>query len=59
MLKAVQRAIVIPRRSGAVDPELAAALPAAERASAAGPQGWNDAVLAVLEGRTLPPVTAA
>jgi mannosyl-3-phosphoglycerate phosphatase len=57
MLQAVDRAIVVPRRDGGIDSVLAAALPEAERAPAPGPAGWNAAVLAVLEGRTVVPVT--
>jgi mannosyl-3-phosphoglycerate phosphatase len=57
MLQAVDRAIVVPRRDSGVDPVLAAALPDAERAPGPGPAGWNAAVLAVLEGRAVVPVT--
>jgi len=53
LLRAVERPILVPRPRGAVDPELAAALPGAEHAPAPGPAGWNAAVLAVLEGRRL------
>jgi mannosyl-3-phosphoglycerate phosphatase len=56
MLLAVDRPIVVPRPDGSLDNELAAALPDAERAPAAGPVGWNAAVLAVLGGRSLPRV---
>jgi mannosyl-3-phosphoglycerate phosphatase family protein len=57
MLQAVDRPILVPRRDGRVDPALAAALPEAERAPEPGPAGWNAAVLAVLEGRAVVPVT--
>jgi mannosyl-3-phosphoglycerate phosphatase len=53
MLRAAERAIVVPGRDG-VDPELARALPGAERAPEAGPAGWNRALLAVLAGERLP-----
>jgi mannosyl-3-phosphoglycerate phosphatase len=53
MLLAAERAIVVPGRDG-VDPELARALPAAERAPAPGPLGWNSALLLLLEGGRLP-----
>lgn len=50
LLRAVDRAILVPRPGGEVDPALAAAFPRAERAPAPGPAGWNAAVLAVLAG---------
>ena len=53
-LQIVDRPIVIPRPDGLLDTSLAEALPGAELAPHAGPMGWNVAVLAVLEGRTLP-----
>jgi predicted mannosyl-3-phosphoglycerate phosphatase (HAD superfamily) len=53
MLERVDRPIIIPRPSGAIDEVLAARLPRAERAPAPGPAGWNSAVLAVLAGRRL------
>jgi phosphoserine phosphatase len=56
MLRAVDRPIVMPRPGGALDPTLAAALPHAERARAAGPGGWAAAVLDVLAGESLPKV---
>ncbi len=56
LLQAVDRPIVIPGRGGRIDPEIAAALPGAERAPEPGPAGWNAAVLSVLEGRRLPTV---
>lgn len=54
LLQAAERAIVVPRPDGTLEPALAA-LPHAERAPAPGPAGWNAAVLAVLRGDTLPP----
>jgi hypothetical protein len=45
----------VPREAG-VDPLVARLLPDAERAPAPGPAGWAEAVLAVLDGRTLPTV---
>lgn len=56
LLKAVDRPIVMPRRRGGIDTTLAAALPGAERARAAGPGGWAAAVLDVLAGESLPRV---
>jgi mannosyl-3-phosphoglycerate phosphatase len=53
-LSAVDRAVVVPRPGGRIDPDLAASLPGAERAPAPGPAGWNAAVLAVLRGARLP-----
>lgn len=55
-LAIVDQAVIIPRRGNRVDPELAALVPRACRAPAPGPEGWNAAVLALLEGRTLPRV---
>ena len=54
LLRAVDRPILVPRPGGRLDPELARALPEAERAPLPGPAGWNAAVSSVLEGRTLP-----
>jgi mannosyl-3-phosphoglycerate phosphatase family protein len=54
MLRAVHRPVLLPRPGGTVEPCLLAALPHAERARRGGPEGWNDAVLAVLTGRRLP-----
>jgi mannosyl-3-phosphoglycerate phosphatase len=56
LLRAVDRPIVMPRRRGGIDASLAAALPRAERARAAGPGGWAAAVLDVLAGESLPRV---
>ncbi len=58
LLQAVDRPIVMPRRDGSLDPVLAASLPSAEVAPAPGPEGWNAAVLAVLDGERLPAVAA-
>jgi len=58
MLRAVHRPIVLPGRDGRLDPDVVAGAPGAERARSAGPEGWNDAVLAVLTGRRLPAVPA-
>jgi mannosyl-3-phosphoglycerate phosphatase len=56
MLQTVDRPIVVPLADGRLDPVLAAALPQAERAPAPGPAGWNEAVLAVLQGGRLPTI---
>jgi mannosyl-3-phosphoglycerate phosphatase len=56
LLEAVERPIVVPRPGGEPDAALAAALPAAERAPAPGPEGWNGAVLTVLSGGRLPAI---
>jgi mannosyl-3-phosphoglycerate phosphatase len=57
LLQAVDRPIVVPRADHTVDPELARALPGAEVAPAAGPLGWNAAVMIVLADGTLPTVS--
>lgn len=57
LLEAVDRPIVVPRADHTVAPELARALPHAELAPAAGPLGWNAAVMIVLAGGTLPTVS--
>jgi len=54
MLRAAHRPVLLPGPGGKVEPCLLAALPHAERAPGGGPEGWNDAVLAVLTGRRLP-----
>lgn len=59
MLKAVDRPIVVPKRSGAPDADLARALPDAEVAPEPGPAGWDAAIMTVLRGRRLPPVGTA
>ncbi len=56
LLQTVDRPVIVPRAGGRLDPDLARALPRAERAPRPGPSGWNDAVLAILAGRTLPAV---
>jgi mannosyl-3-phosphoglycerate phosphatase len=48
-LALVDQPVLIPRTSAGVDPELAAAVPHARRAPAAGPAGWNAVVLALLD----------
>ena len=57
MLRAVHRPVVLPGPGGGVEQRLAAELKHAERARRGGPEGWNDAVLAVLAGRRLPTVS--
>jgi mannosyl-3-phosphoglycerate phosphatase len=52
MLQLADRAILMPRPGGAVDPTLLRALPRAARAPEPGPAGWNAAVLAFLAGVT-------
>lgn len=52
LLEVVERPILVPRPDGSVDPALAAAFPAAERAPSPGPAGWSRAVLAAV-GRPL------
>jgi mannosyl-3-phosphoglycerate phosphatase len=54
LLQSVERPFVVPRRDGTADPVLAARLPEAELAPFPGPAGWNAAVLALVEGRSLP-----
>lgn len=54
LLRAVERPIVVPRHGGGIDPALASGLPGAECAETPGPEGWNAAVLALLDGRCLP-----
>jgi predicted mannosyl-3-phosphoglycerate phosphatase (HAD superfamily) len=58
MLRAAHRPVVLPGPIDGVEPLLAAELPHAECAPRAGPEGWNDAVLAILTGRRLPTVAA-
>jgi mannosyl-3-phosphoglycerate phosphatase len=58
MLRAADRAIVVPGPGGRVDTALAEGLPGAERAWKGGPRGWSDAVLSALAGRRLPPLAA-
>jgi mannosyl-3-phosphoglycerate phosphatase len=61
LLRVVDRPILVPRPSGELDADLRRALPAAARAPAPGPVGWNQAVLGLLnahaaaaEARSLP-----
>lgn len=54
LLQAVDRPILVPRPDGSLDPALVAALKDAECAPLPGPEGWNLALLAVLDGRELP-----
>jgi len=49
LLSAAGRAIVLPGPDGTYDDELAKRLPAARRAGAPGPAGWNAAVMELLE----------
>lgn len=49
MFAAVDRAILLPLRREQFDEEVLAKMPKAHRASAPGPAGWNQAVLALLE----------
>ncbi|MBI3932094.1 MAG: HAD-IIB family hydrolase [Acidobacteria bacterium] len=58
LLEVVDRAVVVPRPGGGLDPTLAARLPRAERAPAPGPAGWNAAVLTILGEGRLPAVAA-
>lgn len=59
LLRSVERPVLVPRPDGSLDPLLAGELPQAERAPRPGPSGWNAAVLALLEGRSLPRVAEA
>lgn len=59
LLVAVDRPIVVPARDGRAAPRLSRELPRAEIAPAPGPAGWNAALLAVLQGRTLPRIEDA
>jgi mannosyl-3-phosphoglycerate phosphatase len=54
MLRAAHRPVVLPGPGGSVEPLLAAELPHGELAPRGGPEGWNDAVLAILAGQRLP-----
>jgi hypothetical protein len=45
----VDHAILLPLRRGEFAPELTSRLPGAALGDAAGPRGWNDAVLKLLE----------
>jgi mannosyl-3-phosphoglycerate phosphatase len=57
LLAAVSRPVIVPRPGGEPSPELVTGVSGAERAPVPGPQGWNEAVLAVLAGRRLPVVS--
>jgi len=58
LLQQADRAIVVPRAGNVLDEALVRGLPGAERAPRPGPEGWNEAVLGALAGRTLPRVSA-
>jgi mannosyl-3-phosphoglycerate phosphatase family protein len=58
-LRLVDRPVLVPLADGSLAPDLAAALPRAERAPYPGPRGWNAAVLAVLSGQSLVPATGS
>lgn len=49
MFAAVDRAILLPQRREQFDEQVLAKMPKVHRASAPGPAGWNQAVLALLE----------
>ena len=49
LLAAVDQAIILPARKGEFAPELTSRLPRATSGDAAGPHGWNDAVLKLFE----------
>jgi mannosyl-3-phosphoglycerate phosphatase len=51
MLRAVHRALLLPAFEGTIRPELAAEFPRAVHAPQGGPQGWSDALIALLAGR--------
>ena len=53
LLTAADHAILLPVRRGEFVPELTLRLPRAVPGEAAGPQGWNDAVLKLLEGAAI------
>ena len=52
LLKAVDDAVVVPGATGALHPDLVAALPNARHAPSTGPSGWNAAVLDWLTATT-------
>jgi mannosyl-3-phosphoglycerate phosphatase len=56
LLRTADRAVVIPRPEGP-HPLFISQMPRAERAFAAGPAGWNAAVLGILRGERLPLLT--
>ena len=51
MLRAVNRAVLLPRPDGRIDPAVLRSLPKVARGSAPGPTGWNEAVLRALSTR--------
>ncbi len=51
MLRAVQRALVLPAGDGAIRPKVAVALPRAIRVHNESADGWSDALIAELTGR--------
>jgi mannosyl-3-phosphoglycerate phosphatase len=59
LLQQADRAIVIPRSGNVPDEALVRGLPGAECARRPGPEGWNEAVLGVLAGESLPRVSSA
>jgi mannosyl-3-phosphoglycerate phosphatase len=54
LLRAVDVPILVARPNGRYDPETLAAVPRAQRASGAGPAGWNSALLSLLLRPGLP-----
>jgi mannosyl-3-phosphoglycerate phosphatase family protein len=53
LLTAVDQAILLPTRKRELAPELTSRLPQAVLGEAGGPQGWNDAILKLLEGAAI------
>jgi mannosyl-3-phosphoglycerate phosphatase len=51
MLRAADRAVLLPAKDGRFDRALLRRLPGVVRASAPGPEGWNEAVLRLLAHR--------
>jgi mannosyl-3-phosphoglycerate phosphatase len=51
MLRAVDRAVLLPRPDGSFDRAVLRGVPGIVRGRAPGPEGWNDAVLRVLARR--------
>jgi mannosyl-3-phosphoglycerate phosphatase len=52
MLRAVNRAVLLPAPDGSFDRAVLRGLPRVVRGRAPGPEGWNEAVLAVLAQRS-------
>jgi len=52
MLRAVNRAVLLPAPDGSFDRAVLRSLPRVVRGSAPGPEGWNEAVLGVLAQRS-------